>query len=171
MHCEEIQEHLSAYLESDLPGERMDQVRLHLGHCKPCSQVIVQMQTAWASLDQWEGIEPSAQFKQSFWARIDQLPNPRAVQQPRTRPRWLEWTRPVGWNWAPVGTLATVLMVASLWLFWPTMDRTPQNGALLEMVTSMELLERQELLNEMDLFQELDLFLVMEEGDFTHETG
>jgi hypothetical protein len=73
MECQTVHEHLSAYLDRDLPLSMRESFDRHLAHCPQCRLTLAQLQTMTAWVRDFPPLEPSPLFLQQVTARADHL--------------------------------------------------------------------------------------------------
>ncbi len=73
MECQTVREHLSAYLDHDLPLAMRALFDRHLAHCPPCRRTLAQLQTMTAWVRDFPPLEPSPLFLQQVTTRVDHL--------------------------------------------------------------------------------------------------
>jgi anti-sigma factor RsiW len=75
MDCRTVHDHLSAYLDLDLPSQTRDQFDTHLRRCARCRREFTQLQTVTAWVRNLPLIEPSPTFLQHVCQRLERLPH------------------------------------------------------------------------------------------------
>jgi hypothetical protein len=73
MECQTVHEHLSAYLDRDLPLQTRELLDQHFTHCPQCRLTYIQLQTMTAWVRDFPPIEPAPFFLQHVTQRVDQL--------------------------------------------------------------------------------------------------
>jgi hypothetical protein len=73
MECQTVHEHLSAYLDRDLPQPMRELLEHHFTHCPPCQFTLSQLQTVTAWVREFPPVEPSPLFLQQVTNRVDHL--------------------------------------------------------------------------------------------------
>lgn len=72
MECRDLRELVIRYSSGDLPERDKEFVETHLGECKGCSAYLDQSHRAWNMLDEWDEIEPGAQYVSEFWSKVSE---------------------------------------------------------------------------------------------------
>lgn len=75
MDCRTVHDHLSAYLDRDLPLQTWEQLDTHLRRCARCRREFTQLQTVAAWVRDLPRIEPSPTFLQQVCQRLEGLPH------------------------------------------------------------------------------------------------
>ncbi len=112
MICEEIQEELVAYCDSELPEEDRARVAAHLSTCSACSREVAQFAHINTLFTQVERVAPSPDFAATFWQRLEQESRVSPVQESRLTRWWREWRESLtSWQLAPVLAGAASIVV------------------------------------------------------------
>ncbi len=165
MNCHEVEKRLPLFLEPDLPEVQKSEIREHLSSCPACAEKARKLESTWRLLGQWPEAEPSPQFKQRVWVRIDE------IEEKRRAKKWTFALGGWGWRvaWLPVGSLAAALLLILTWVYWSsyrkdiTTTADSQVGTL-ELILSLDLLEHKDILLEMELLEDFDVLLALEES-------
>ncbi len=99
--CEAFAAELVAYFDGEHTETDAARVEAHLGTCLACRREIERLRRLRALLGELRPLEPSADFREGMWRRLDAVP-PRAVR----RSRAVLWTVPA---------LAAAAAVALVW--------------------------------------------------------
>ena len=137
---------LSAFLDGELDEVERSRLQRHLAECSACHQRMESLAQIDAMVKGLPQIEPSAQFDQRFWSKVDALPTPRQKQM-----GWRQLFS--GWRPVAAGALASGLIAALL--FYSGMNRhlSPEEIFLAE---NAELLEEYELIDKLDILEHWD---------------
>jgi anti-sigma factor RsiW len=73
MNCRLIQRSISEYLDSELTGEQMFEVRNHLRTCDSCRQEVESLKMIKSSLQRIKCAEPSADFEQRLFECVEKV--------------------------------------------------------------------------------------------------
>ncbi|MBI1927520.1 cation transporter [Candidatus Poribacteria bacterium] len=79
MHCEKVQNRLTAFLDTEVDDKERREMASHLKHCARCKQEADLQKRTREALHLWEEITPSPHFQEAFWRRVALDVNP---------PRW-----------------------------------------------------------------------------------
>ena len=71
MNCRSVQQFLSAYVDRELPGVQMLEIRSHLFGCPVCMREEVELKVLKALLSNSTLVEPPPEFEERLMARID----------------------------------------------------------------------------------------------------
>jgi hypothetical protein len=74
MDCQTVQQHLSAYLDHDVPLSTRQLLEEHFTRCSQCRGELTQFQTMGAWVRSFPTLEPPSTFLQQVWARVERLP-------------------------------------------------------------------------------------------------
>ena len=91
MNCGQIEELLPAYMEEDLGGRQLQEVKLHLESCAACRRERDLLLRSWEMLDAWQPVEPAPQLRAQVWEKIRLAPPPSLWE--RLRSKVPAWTR------------------------------------------------------------------------------
>lgn len=69
LECKDIEPYLTVERD-DIDKKRSEEVKQHLAICFKCKQLAEDLDSTWNLLDEWQGIEPSADFKETFWRKV-----------------------------------------------------------------------------------------------------
>ncbi len=72
MKCQNVQEKLSAYQDSELESKVQEQVRSHLLNCRACREQYEKLERVWQSLGELQGIPPDPRFYSQLTRKINQ---------------------------------------------------------------------------------------------------
>jgi anti-sigma factor RsiW len=72
MKCEQVHDLLGAYCAEELDDHEMMEIRQHLAACKVCEREHREMALVMNALGSFEAIEPSADFRDRVWERIEE---------------------------------------------------------------------------------------------------
>lgn len=81
MNCKAIEAKLSAFVDGELTGVEMLEIRRHLACCKPCCEEERELRALKSILTLAPAIEPSAEFEAKLADRLREAP---AVQERRS---------------------------------------------------------------------------------------
>lgn len=70
MNCRLVQRAISEYLDNELTGEQMLEVRHHLRECENCRREVESLRSVKKSLQQMKSIAPNADFEQRLFATV-----------------------------------------------------------------------------------------------------
>jgi hypothetical protein len=107
MECQTVHEHLSAYLDRELPLHTREQLDDHFAHCPPCRFTYTQLQTMTTWVRDFPPIEPSPLFVQQVTQRVD---------HPAKRSAPLFFRRLLGTF--PMQVAAALVLVVSAAVLW-----------------------------------------------------
>ncbi len=115
MDCRTVHDHLSIYLDHDLPLPRRTLFDQHLAACPQCRHELVQLHTVTAWVRDFPRLEPSSVFLQQVCERVDRFPH-------RSR---LPWFRRLAGT-LPLQAAAALVVVVSAALIWQMMPSLRQ---------------------------------------------
>lgn len=116
MDCRTIHDHLSTYLDHDLPLPMRVLFDQHFAACPQCRHELAQLHTVTAWVRELPRIEPSPVFLQQVCERVKRLPH-------RSPPPWF---RRLAGTW-PLQVAAALVVVVSAALVWQMMP-SPRQG-------------------------------------------
>jgi len=100
MRCKRIRRRLSAYLDGELPTERMGRIEAHLAACPSCQREVQAMASAYALLDSGTAVTVPDDL---VFRRPAEAPTPRAGERLRA-------ARGLGWSWAAAACVVGLLI-------------------------------------------------------------
>jgi Putative zinc-finger len=109
MDCRTVHDHLSTYLDRELPQQTRALLDAHFEACPPCRAALAQLEAVTTWVRDWPRIEPSAGFLQQVCERVERLPQP---------PRVGLFRRLAGM--LPLQAAAALIVVVSAALVWQT---------------------------------------------------
>lgn len=126
MHCQEIQDLLSAYIDGMLEPSVKNTVERHLEHCPVCRQEAEDLKMIVGLVQELPLLEPPAEFRQGLRARLEGVKgvNSGVAQRP-ARGRWYGVV-------AAAASFLLVLGVASAWYQFSYKTGAMQSTALME---------------------------------------
>jgi anti-sigma factor RsiW len=99
MRCRKAKKLISAYLDGELTGARLEAVRAHLGRCPDCEAFAADLARVSRQVTLFSAPEPREGFVDRLMAR---LPEPASASDAGVSRSWWEVLRP-----APIGLAAT----------------------------------------------------------------
>lgn len=115
MDCRTVHDHLSTYLDRELPQQTRAMLEAHFEACPPCRTTLAQLEAVTTWVGDWPRIEPSAAFLQQVCERVERLP-----QSPRVGLfRRLAGTLPL----QAAAALIAVVSAALVWQITPSLWR------------------------------------------------
>jgi hypothetical protein len=109
MDCRTVHDHLSTYLDRELPQQTRALLDAHFEACPPCRTALAQLEAVTSWVGDWPRIEPSAAFLQQVCERVERLPQPSRVGLFRRLAGTL-----------PLQAAAALIVVVSAALVWQT---------------------------------------------------
>jgi Putative zinc-finger len=109
MDCRTVHDHLSTYLDRELPQQTRALLDAHFEACPPCRTTLAQLEAVTTWVGDWPRIEPSAAFLQQVCQRVERLPQPSRVGLFRRLAGTL-----------PLQAAAALVVVVSAALVWQT---------------------------------------------------
>jgi Putative zinc-finger len=79
MDCRTVHDHLSTYLDRELPQQTRAMLDEHFEACHTCRTTLAQLEAVTTWVGDWPRIEPSAAFLQQVCERVERLPQPSRV--------------------------------------------------------------------------------------------
>jgi anti-sigma factor RsiW len=70
MNCRSVENHLSAYLDGELPGDLMLEVRSHLADCSPCTSEMEELRALKRLLGRMPVVRPSSDFEERLVSTV-----------------------------------------------------------------------------------------------------
>lgn len=147
MNRDEIRQLLPLYIEGELEPSLMEEVKGVLSQDFELQKEASALQQSWEMLDEWEGIEPKANYVSRFWTRLS------------SEESWLDKFKRVMDMKRLVPTLATaciVILVAAVVL----QQYQPQPVVEQELAQlssdDLELLENLELIEDIEFLEEIE---------------
>jgi predicted anti-sigma-YlaC factor YlaD len=107
MDCRTVHNHLSIYLDRELPQQTRALLDEHFEACHPCRTALAQLEAVTTWVRDWPRIEPSAAFLQQVRERVERLPQQSRVGLFRRLAGTL-----------PLQAAATLIVVVSAALIW-----------------------------------------------------
>jgi len=146
---------LSLYIDRELPENQADHVRQHIVTCHECQQALEKWQFADHMIAGLEPIEPSAQFEQKFWEKINSLKDKR-------RKRWSFLNSGI-WGLRPALAAAAAAVIVVAGITYYVESSSPQ-------LTSEDLTisENLEFYSDLDMLSHLDMLEHWNEVMSTH---
>ena len=157
MNCNDLKNMISAYMDGELKGPEHHLIKKHLATCRSCRKEVENQEKIWQLLGEYEGIDPSPDYAERFWNRVE------------NRSSWREKIRSIFGpgdmrpRWVPAVGLACVLIVVStiaIRLQFPPPELNNVIASLseidLDMVASVDILEDYEIIQEIDFFSDLE---------------
>jgi hypothetical protein len=74
MDCRTVHDHLSTYLDRELPQQKRALLDEHFEACPPCRTALAQLEAVTTWVRDWPRVEPSAAFLQQVCERVERLP-------------------------------------------------------------------------------------------------
>ena len=136
MSCRERIEQIGAYLDGELAGAELEELRRHLAECAECRRELAQQQKLWSLLE--EASSP-AEASEHLYARILGRTTRRKERRPAVR--ILRWA-------APLAAAATLVLAVTLWHAGQT--TTTLDPTDLAIIQNLDVLEKLDLLEEFD---------------------
>jgi hypothetical protein len=109
MDCQTVHDHLSTYLDRELPQQTRALLEAHFEACPPCRTTLAQLEAVTTWVGDWPRIQPSANFLQQVCERVEHLPQPSRVGLFRRLAGTL-----------PLQAAAALIVVVSAALVWQT---------------------------------------------------
>jgi hypothetical protein len=109
MDCRTVHDHLSTYLDRELPQQTRALLDAHFEACPPCRTALAQLEAVTTWVGDWPRIEPSAAFLRQVCERVERLPQPSRVGLFRRLAGAL-----------PLQAAAALVVVVSAALVWQT---------------------------------------------------
>lgn len=153
--CKKIQKFLPAFMEGEVKEDLKREIEGHLKGCPMCQKEKELLARTWASLEGWPAIEPSPDFKQKFWKKVEDLETHRknipwpGIFTPTPMPRWWGFTRRL----APV--LASIfILVFSGSIFIKARIERINLAREIDIYQDLEVIENMDLLVELEAIDE-----------------
>ena len=143
MECK-VRQHLTAYLDGELPAALRTEVAEHLAGCPACARELEELRLAHSLLERWATPEPSSEARARAWRALRRERRP-AAQPARERPGWV---RPLVRYALPLaaGVLLVVLVTVHRERRGPTVPD--------EVIAELPVLENLEMLEALDVLTE-----------------
>ena len=106
---EHVTQRLEAYYDGELPRRRAQQVETHLQNCETCQAELENLSVLTSLLQDFpeaQNLTPASTFAAQVGLRLPRKPGEN---------RWQKALR-TGWQWAPVGLLATWVFVQTIFI-------------------------------------------------------
>ena len=149
MNKDEIRQLLPLYIEGELEPALADQVKSAVNADAELQQHVRELQGSWEMLDQWDGVEPQANYVSKFWTRLSAEekwyePMIRFIQQPRLVPVF--------------ATAMIVILVSTAVIQYGQHEQKLVQKQQVEedIIQNLELVENYEIIEEIEFFEELD---------------
>lgn len=110
--CTEIKSHLTQLQDHELANEYRWKVLDHLNQCPFCSKEARELDMTWSLLDEYQGMEPSADFRERFWKAAQREPGPRPFFA-----RWAALLSDRNWKLAAVGAAMMAMLAVGYGIF------------------------------------------------------
>jgi len=104
MRCENIKSLILDYAVDELGEENRINVETHIKNCEECNRFFNLADNQWKLLDEWESIEPRADYLTNFWDRISN-------EELRDKRKFLKVFKFWKPNWSMVSALSVFLVV------------------------------------------------------------
>lgn len=158
MNCAQVKKLIPVYLDGELEGEEIRQVKDHLAGCPNCREELQAFEKSWAMLEEWKDIEPPPGYVSRFWTAVSQ----RKTWQERMS-RYIQEGL-VKIRLTPVAAAVCVVVLAGLFAlrnYWQIQELNQflgsSNEADWEMVENIELAENLDIIEDMDLLEDLEI--------------
>jgi predicted anti-sigma-YlaC factor YlaD len=174
MDCREVREHLVAYLDGELAPPFGRVVSSHLDGCPACREEARLLKESWALMDVLDDVQPSEDFEDRLWRKIDEL-------APEERPV----ARPIYRRWKVLSLLAAAMLLLAVGFFAffrffrdrgpgaglePMKESVAKADEEIQVANNLELLENMDLLENMEILQAYEILENIEDEDL-QESG
>jgi anti-sigma factor RsiW len=158
MNCQETKDLLKPFLDGELDGNSMAQIRRHLATCRECASVLKpeDLMEILPVLD--DSIEPSEDFTDRFYTALEKGRS-RKMSRERSQASVVKRSWLPRWSWGLAAAAAlTVFVSAGLYLRQSPLP----DPEVTEVLYDFDVAENLPILKDMALISDLDLFEDME---------
>lgn len=146
--CKRIRKFLPDFIEGEAGEGLKREIEGHLKGCPMCQKEKDLLAQTWLCLEKWPAVEPSPDFKQKFWQRVENLEHQkRRIFIPAPKLGWGG-----KWRLAPVLASIFILIFAGSIFIKTRIER-------INLAREMELYQDLEIIENMDLLVDLEAII------------